>query len=84
MGVGSFITLGLIIVLIIYLISIYNNLVALKHNVSKAWSNIDVLLKQRHDELPKLVEVCKQYMGYEQETLEKVMQARSQVHSAQE
>jgi len=83
MGVGTFITLGLIVVLVIYFISIYNNLVALKHNVSKAWSNIDVLLKQRHDELPKLVEVCKQYMGYEQETLEKVMEARTRVHSAQ-
>jgi LemA protein len=71
-------------VLIIYLIQIYNGLVALKHNVSKAWSNIDVLLKQRHDELPKLVEVCKQYMGYEQETLIKVMEARSQVARAQE
>ena len=55
--------------LLIYAIQIYNSLVALKHNISKAWSNIDVLLKQRHDELPKLVEVCKQYMGYEQETL---------------
>lgn len=43
-------------------VSLYNALVRLKHNVSKAWSNIDVLLKQRHDELPKLVETCKQYM----------------------
>lgn len=67
-----------------YGILIYNNLVALKHNVSKSWSNIDVLLKQRHDELPKLVEVCKQYMQYEQETLERVMQARSQVAAARE
>ena len=39
-----------------YAISIYNHLVRLKHNVSKAWSNIDVRLKQRHDEIPKLVE----------------------------
>jgi LemA protein len=52
--------------------------------VSKAWSNIDVLLKQRHDELPKLVETCRQYMQYEQETLEKVMQARSSVAAAQQ
>ncbi|MFP5505406.1 MAG: LemA family protein [Gammaproteobacteria bacterium] len=68
----------------IYGIVIYNHLVALKHNVAKSWSNIDVLLKQRHDELPKLVEVCKQYMGYEQETLEKVMRARSAVAAARE
>jgi LemA protein len=58
--------------------------VALKHSVSKAWSNIDVLLKQRHDELPKLVAVCKQHMGYEQETLERVIAARSAVSSARE
>ncbi len=69
---------------VFYFITIYNNLVNLKHNVSKAWANVDVLLKQRHDELPKLVEVCKQYMGYEQETLEKVMQARSQVAAARQ
>lgn len=71
-----------LILITLYVILIYNNLVNLKHNVAKAWSNIDVLLKQRHDELPKLVEVCKQYMGYEQETLERVMQARSQVADA--
>ena len=70
--------------LVIYTVSIYNHLVRLKHNVSKAWSNIDVLLKQRHDEIPKLVETCKQYMKYEQETLEKVMQARSQVAQARQ
>lgn len=65
-------------------IILFNQLVTLKHNVGKAWSNIDILLKQRHDELPKLVETCKQYMKFEQETLEKVMQARSQVASARE
>jgi LemA protein len=70
--------------LVLYIISIYNHLVRLKHNVSKAWSNIDVLLKQRHDEIPKLVETCKQYMKFEQETLEKVMQARSRVAQARQ
>jgi LemA protein len=59
MGVGDFIFWGIILILISYVVMIYNNLVSLKHNVSKAWSNIDVLLKQRHDELPKLVETCK-------------------------
>ncbi|MFA7388041.1 MAG: LemA family protein [Thiohalobacteraceae bacterium] len=76
--------LVLVLILTLYGVMLYNNLVALKHNVAKSWSNIDVLLKQRHDELPKLVEVCKQYMGYEQETLEKVMQARSAVAAARE
>ena len=82
METTGFILLGIIAVALMYLVMIFNNLVSLKHAVSKAWSNIDVLLKQRHDELPKLVEVCKQYMEYEQETLEKVVQARSAVMSA--
>ncbi len=82
--VGTFILLAVIALVAIYTGVIYNRLVALRHNVSKAWSNIDVLLKQRHDELPKLVEACKQYMTYEQETLEKVMEARSGVARARE
>jgi LemA protein len=84
MDFSSIIFWGALVVLAIYVISIYNHLVRLKHNVSKAWSNIDVLLKQRHDEIPKLVETCKQYMKYEQETLEKVMQARSRVAEARQ
>jgi LemA protein len=84
MAVSAFIVFGFIAAGLVYAISLYNNLVTLKHNVDKAWSNIDVLLKQRHDELPKLVETCKQYMSYEQETLDKVMQARSAVSSARE
>jgi LemA protein len=62
--------------------STYNGLVALKNAVARAWANIDVLLKQRHDELPKLVEVCKQYMQYESGTLERVMRARAGVDAA--
>ena len=84
MDISIFVILGIIAVLAVYFVTIYNALVSLKHGVSKAWSNIDVLLKQRHDELPKLVETCKQYMQYEQETLEKVMQARAAVSSARE
>jgi LemA protein len=71
-------------VILIYFIMSYNSLVNIKNNVSKAWANIDVLLKQRHDELPKLVDTCKQYMKYEQETLEKVIQARSRASDARE
>lgn len=84
MGIGSIIFLAIVVALAGYFIVIYNNLVNLKHAVSKAWSNIDVLLKQRHDEIPKLVEVCKQYMGYEQEALTKVMEARTRVSNAQQ
>lgn len=83
MNLGALILLAVVIILSIYAVAIYNGLVTLKHNVAKAWSNIDVLLKQRHDELPKLVEVCKQYMGYEKETLEKIVQARASVMQAQ-
>jgi LemA protein len=70
--------------LVLYGIVIYNRLVNLKHNTSMAWANIDVLLKQRHDELPKLVETCKQYMRYERDTLEAVMRARQAVSDAQQ
>lgn len=74
----------LALLVLTYGVVIYNRLVALKHGVGKSWSNIDVLLKQRHDELPKLVETCKQYMDYEQETLRQVMEARNAVHRARE
>ena len=84
MDISNFIFLGILAAVAFYTVILYNNLVALKHNVSKAWANIDVLLKQRHDELPKLVDTCKQYMSYEQETLQKVMQARAAVSSARE
>ncbi len=81
---GMLIFFGVILVVVIYGISLYNHLVNVKHAVSKAWANIDVLLKQRHDELPKLVEVCKQYKQFEQATLQKVIEARAQVHAARE
>jgi LemA protein len=75
--------LALLIAAAVYFVRIYNGLIALRENVRKAWANIDVLLTQRHDELPKLVETCKRYMQYEQDTLERVMQARSAVFKAQ-
>lgn len=84
MGIGTLITLGVIVVVLVYGVTIYNSLVQIKHNVTKAWANIDVLLKQRHDELPKLVETCKQYMKFEQDTLTRVIEARSKVFSARE
>ena len=74
--------LALLVALIVYLTGIYNGLVNLRENVKVAWANIDVLLKQRHDELPKLVDTCKRYMQFEQETLEKVMRARASVSQA--
>lgn len=84
MSVNAWIIIAVAIAVVLYGIMIYNGLVALKHSVSKAWANIDVLLKQRHDELPKLIATCKEYMKFEGDTLEKVIQARSQVSSARE
>jgi LemA protein len=84
MEITGILVLAVLLVVIVYFVMLYNQLVQIKHNVSKAWANIDVLLKQRHDELPKLVETCKQYMKFEQETLTRVMQARTQVSDARE
>ena len=63
--------------ILIYFVTIYNSLVRLRNDIDKAWSNIDVLLKQRHDELPKLIETCKGYMQYEQKTFQLVTEART-------
>jgi LemA protein len=84
MELTSIVVLIVLVVAVVYFVMLYNQLVQIKHNVSKAWANVDVLLKQRHDELPKLVETCKQYMQFEQETLMRVMQARSSVSAARE
>jgi len=61
----------------LYFVAIYNGLVRVTRNVDKAWANIDVLLKQRHDEIPKLIKICEGYMKYERETLEKLTAART-------
>jgi len=74
--------LFLLMLIIIYAIMLYNGFVAMKNNVDKSWSNIDVLLKQRFDELPKLIKVCEGYMQHEQKTLEAVIKARSQISGA--
>ncbi len=72
------------VVVVVYVAMLYNSLVTVKNNVSRAWANIDVLLKQRHDELPKLIEVCKAYRQFEQETLVRVTEARGRVAQARE
>ena len=77
MGIFSMLFLAVLILVVVYAIVAYNHLVNLKHAVAKAWANVDVSLKQRHDGIPKLVETCKQYMKFEHTTLEKVMKARS-------
>jgi len=67
---------------IVYVIVMFNGLIALKNDIAKAWANIDILLKQRHDELPKLLDVCKGYMDFERDTLQKIAQARSMYQQA--
>ncbi len=62
---------------ILYVVAVYNGLIVVSRNIDKAWANIDVLLKQRHDEIPKLIKVCEGYMTYERGTLEKITAART-------
>jgi LemA protein len=75
--------LGIIIViLVIYIIGLYNGLVTLKHNIDNAFADIDVQLKQRMDLIPNLVETVKGYATHEQGTLEKVIEARTKYMNA--
>ena len=80
--IGIVVILALPAIATVYCVGIYNGLVSLRENTRVAWANIDVLLKQRHDELPKLVDSCKRYMQFEQDTLERVMRARASVDRA--
>ena len=68
---------------VVYVVGLYNGLISLKHAIDQAWANIDVLLKQRHDELPKLMDTVKGYMGHEREVLERVTAARTAYQQAQ-
>jgi len=65
-----------------YFLSLYNSLVALKNSIGRAWANIDVLLKQRHDELPKLVATCEGYMQHERAVFDKLSEARGALMKA--
>ena len=69
--------LFLVVGVALYFVAVYNGLIILSRNIEKAWANIDVLLKQRYDEISKLVKVCEGYMKYERETLEKITAART-------
>jgi LemA protein len=65
-----------------YFLSLYNSLVALRNNIGRSWANIDVLLKQRHDELPKLVKTCEGYMHHERAVFDKLSEARGALMQA--
>ncbi|HEY6866109.1 MAG TPA: LemA family protein, partial [Candidatus Eisenbacteria bacterium] len=68
-GVGGVAVVG-------YFLAIFNSLISLKNMIARSWANIDVLLKQRHDELPKLVSVCEGYMQHERAVFDKLSEAR--------
>lgn len=77
--IAILIVLGIVLILAI---NIYNNLVRLKNQVQRAWANIDVILKQRFDEIPQLVQVIEQYANYEAGILNKLADARAHYGSA--
>ncbi|MBC7370983.1 MAG: LemA family protein [Bdellovibrionaceae bacterium] len=58
-------------------VAVYNNLVSLKNQIDRAWTNIEILLKQRFDEIPQIIQVVEQYASYEQKTLQRVIEARN-------
>lgn len=83
MNTTALLVLGVIILLIIIIIGIYNTLVRLRNQVRNAWSQIDVQLKRRHDLIPNLIETVRGYMTHERETLENITKYRSQAMEAQ-
>ncbi len=77
-----FVLFVLLLAVLVGFVGTYNSLVTLRNQVRNAWQQIGVQLKRRHDLIPNLVEVVRDYMGYEQETLEKVIRARNQALQA--
>ena len=76
------ILIAVIVILAIWIVSLYNSLVKLRNNRENAFADIDVQLKQRHDLIPQLVETVKGYASHEKETLERVINARNGAISA--
>jgi len=83
MSTTTWIILGLIVVFVLWAITIYNGLVAMRQRVNQAFADVDVQLKQRHDLIPNLVETVKGYATHERGTLEAVIQARNTAMAAQ-
>ena len=82
MMIPVLVILGLVVVVIMVIATMYNGLVRLRNQVKNAWAQIDVQLKRRHDLIPNLVETAKGYMKHERETLEAVIQARNTAQQA--
>ena len=83
MSTTTWIVLGAIALLVIWIVIIYNGLVAMRQRVNQAFADVDVQLKQRHDLIPNLVETVKGYASHERGTLEAVVQARNAAMTAQ-
>jgi len=83
MSTTGWIVLGVIVVFVLWVIMIYNQLVAMRQRVGQAFADVDVQLKQRHDLIPNLVETVKGYAAHERGTLEAVVQARNSAITAQ-
>jgi len=83
MSTSTWIVLGVIVVLALWIASIYNGLVAMRQRVGQSFADIDVQLKQRHDLIPNLVETVKGYAAHERGTLEAVIKARNTAVAAQ-
>ena len=82
MSVGGYIAIGVVVLVALVLVGLYNGLVHKRIRCREAWSQIDVQLKRRYDLIPNLVETVKGYASHEKETLERVIQARNQAISA--
>jgi len=83
MSTTGWIVLGVIVVFVLWIIMIYNQLVAMRQRVGQAFADVDVQLKQRHDLIPNLVETVKAYAAHERGTLEEVVKARNAAMAAQ-
>jgi len=81
LGIVAFV-LGFVLVVACFMA--FNHLIRLKHNVAKAWANVDVLLRQRHDELGKLIVLCAEYMRHERELIERVAKGRALLAAARQ
>ena len=77
MSITGWVVIGVIVVIVIWAISMYNGLVAMRQRVNQAFADIDVQLKQRHDLIPNLVETVKGYAAHERGTLDEVVKARN-------
>jgi len=83
MNTSTWIIIGVIVLFLVWIVVIYNGLVAMRQRVNQAYADIDVQMKQRHDLIPNLVETVKGYAGHERNTLEAVIKARNSAIQAQ-